>query len=190
MMPEVSEIIQQGQIQVLSFAESMLEKSTDLVDDFYDVSDRFQNATMKRSDAKVRLRYIKQKARHMREDIEDEIEVQREKAAKVKAAEKRVAEEKIAKLTTASQKLKSIIKRSSFPRKHFAAKSAKNGKADKHGQSVGTTKKRNKATTSRPSKETDFPKSTQISNTKKAKNTTDIPSVEFGLGDGFGKHIW
>lgn len=104
-------IVQKGQIQLLSLTEDLLEQSTEIVDNVSELIDRMRNNTKFRVETKQKLRFLKQKARHLREDIEDQIEIEKERAAKAEAKEdKKKAEDSIHLLSAARDRLKSAIK--------------------------------------------------------------------------------
>jgi len=116
-------IVQRGQIHFLNLTEDLLEKSTEMVDSVSEMFEKMRNNTKFRVETKQKLRYLKQKARHLREDIEDQIEIEKERAAKAEAKEeKKKAEDSIHLLAAARDRLKTAIK-GRF-RRHFFKRSA------------------------------------------------------------------
>lgn len=110
-------LFQQGQLQILTLSEEMLGRSSTLLDDFSEIVNNYQNASSNgKLQLKRGLKFLKQKARRMREDIEDEIEVEQERIAELQAAsgeeaktELKESKEKVSRLGEARSKLKEIL---------------------------------------------------------------------------------
>ena len=76
--------------------EDLLERSVELADSVDQVMTQVRNSTKTRWEAKKHLRSLKQKVRALREDIETQIEIEKEKASKAEGEEdKKSAEEKV-----------------------------------------------------------------------------------------------
>lgn len=165
-------LFREAQIRVLGVTEQLLDQTGELYDNFQDVVKDLRNSSdTKSSELRKALRYLKTEARRRKEDIEDEIEIEKERAAAAEdPSEKEDAEENIKNLTDGKKKLDKIIKKK-IPKKRSSGEDTTVTAA-----SLIKSKKSKQKTEKSPKKSED-----------KEEEALTPPAV-MSLGDGFGRH--
>lgn len=203
------------QMRMLGASEALLEQSTNIYDNFQDTLAKTRNGHDERaSEFRKALRYLQTEARRRREDLEDEIEVEKEKAAEAQTDdEKKESNKKLNKLNAALKQMDEVAKtrisslrdriqkrrsnRKSSPKSlEKSEQSDKEEKVEIEGDEASRTKrdssnkdrKSKKSNSQQSSTTTAKPANNKNKNKKnKVKSGLEIPGAQ-SAGDGFGDH--
>ncbi|XP_075588538.1 uncharacterized protein LOC124496034 isoform X2 [Dermatophagoides farinae] len=195
------------QMRMLGASEALLEQSTNIYDNFQDTLAKTRNGHDERaSEFRKALRYLQTEARRRREDLEDEIEVEKEKAAEAKTAdEKKESTNKLNKLNAALKQMDEVAKtRISSLRDRIQKRRSNRKSILKSLKKPAENEKEEEVAddeTSRTKRDANGKKKKKNSNTqtspttakpvskkkKKQPKNIDAPNVE-SAGDGFGDH--
>lgn len=167
----INNLFRDIQIKLLGTSETFLGHTSDLFDNIQDaLMPPDENGQSKPSELKKALRFLKTEARRRREDLEDEIEIEKEKAEEEAAKRRKEEEAKKRKKKKRHSNRRNSVKKRKAP----AVDSAKNKTT-----AVLALEKEKKNST----------KSFKLPINKTAELTTIQPYIVGSLGDGFGRHM-
>lgn len=111
-LPKLPGMFRERQVRLLSFTESMLGEAEHLIDNFSETMQEYRNSTGEtRTNIKRGLKFFKQKARRYREDLEDEIEAEKEKLEELQKEDDTDSQKAIEETSSRIEKLKEIRKK-------------------------------------------------------------------------------
>lgn len=174
----INNLFRDLQIKLLGTSEAFLGHTSDLFDNIQDaLMPPDENGQTRPSELKKALRFLKTEARRRREDLEDEIEIEREKAEEEAAKRREEEAAKRQEEVTKKRKKKRSSNKRNLLKKRRQSPIIEPGKNKTAVLASGKNRKNSTKIT------------TKLPIDKTVELTTAQPVIVGSLGDGFGRHM-